>query len=1485
MTKNKHASERSKTQNDRRVTSESADLESLWESISATDNPSLSGHTSSIDDAWLEDQDIPGEKTSFINTAALFEDEDNVAPVKTISEKVQGLMTAAGLSESDQRRAVPVAKKGETSLGMQSADGNAQGNQARAKMPPKPGVPSSGSKRAVPQSGAKSTVPASGSKSASPSSGAKPAVQSSAKQSVSSGGMAKANQSEKAAVQSGNMPKVNKTGKAAVSAGNLQKSEPSASAAASNAKGGQKSDSGKHAESKSRKTVLEIPLVGLDELQGADAVSQSRLTLVDMPISQIENELSRSKKTDVSVPVVSDDAGGPKKTDVEIPVVADEATRIGLPQNLAAEVDGLGLSEQGLDKVTRTATDIQAMGIVDSSESLVSNASSSSSQNAGKVASGERQKTSSSGTPVAKSGASSERQSKVDPVVQHFEGTNEIYVQSKAFDSLREDAENSMDGKSSDRQGRASRNQISVSPAGRNADESNAFGIISSGVLPIVEIDKSFDSPCLELDDENSVEVTDVNHAAVTESSTGNRGVFKVAEDSGRISVSPKLAQSNRETKRQSKDADNIEVGASHVSQGEMTGEVFVSRFRLSQPSLIATSKNGNSLVNSEGGAPLVTRKSGYGLPDVKAASGELHPEDSADAGGVNDCVQFAIEHLYSSQLTNMLHQDVGEIGLGKDLETLFGYFAEINTLPNPRVLMLNSECSFARLRLVRAFLNRCAEGLRGFSCYTTAQSNDKNDYDFVTSLLSSRIGCFPGSPEEMRLKCIERAGDTILPKSDQRWGCDILFNRFGLVKHISAHKEINNLKARTDTNSLELLLNFIVADASRGPVVIAVSEEFSALNHAWRDILRQIQVMKTSNVFIIVMPQIDESPELLGSISMKCSPLTAGDVRQICVHVLASCQFPTDVIDKITAKCGNTWGRIRRVLGFLRERSLLAPQQDMSRIHAVLDSLPDEDIEIEKAYYLSFPKEHRRFLRFVSLLGSGFYLWDVARVFSLDPLPEELPWFKDKRREWCSNIASALKRTGELVLLSEDSELGPRYLLADMACFRRILSLTDESRTRMLCGAYAHLLERRQASDYEVAYAYEGAQLWADAARHWLNIAQQLGRAFYNRSAYALLKHCLTYITPMHDKLYASMMLACIEQATRLGDYDDVCNYATMLARVGYLLDDQVCSSRAYIHYANALRIQGNFGAARDVLLNAIQLSEKIQNEQLIASAYHALAELVLDSGEKGCLVNALRYAEKSLEIHRRTNDIEKLAETQTLCARIYLMRGEPERAKQSATEAYHALTVSGRWFDTPNPFITLAECATELGEPLPFDNIERGLDIADKTGNIAQQFALIQTRVRLMLNTLQRQAVREDLDQMALLLAKWPLLPWQTQYYLMLAQFDFSRKNFMKTTKSLKLFFTSATKLGSSYLLSIGYALSAELNFEVYKRDLGKISLEKTDKLYNNATAIFESVGAWHKVAETLRQYAGFLDYTKRSDEARNCRIRADKVDPYCH
>ena len=309
-----------------------------------------------------------------------------------------------------------------------------------------------------------------------------------------------------------------------------------------------------------------------------------------------------------------------------------------------------------------------------------------------------------------------------------------------------------------------------------------------------------------------------------------------------------------------------------------------------------------------------------------------------------------------------------------------------------------------------------------------------------------------------------------------------------------------------------------------------------------------------------------------------------------------------------------------------------------------------------------------------------------------------------------------------------------------------------------------------------------------------------------------------------------------------------------------------------------------GQYEMAHQRFLYALKLAEKHDDKELISDANFGLAVLHFESGEKGALVNALRYAEKSLDIRRKLGNLEKIAESQTICADIYQRRGEPQRAEVAANEAYQALSVAGYWYKTPTCLCVMARSASSLGKPLPLDNTERGFEIVAKTCNPAQKFALLETRIQLLMNTLQRQQVREDLEEMETLTKTYSYLPWITRYYLLHAEFDFSRKNFKKTTKALKLFFDAASKLKNSYLTSLGYVLSAELNFEVSKRNLSQISNEKTKRLYDKSTSIFESLGAWHHVAETLRKEAAFLDYLNETAEAEDARSRADKVDPYC-
>ena len=1051
------------------------------------------------------------------------------------------------------------------------------------------------------------------------------------------------------------------------------------------------------------------------------------------------------------------------------------------------------------------------------------------------------------------------------PVIHHFEGTNEIFIKSSVFDSICHDQEVSSRSQNSV-QGIGEKLSLPTIPPppschgkgsliqSSRAESSNFFGIVSSGILPTVDIDKSFDLPCIEDD-----------------SVSQDFAVLESEADPAMHSVDANMAYLEEEA---SKSSLNVKV-TKHI---EGTGEVFVSKL-MHEASAVSAHQSEPS-----------SKCSQFGLPSRDAsAETDLHPEDlRGELGTISPLVQFAMDAMFHPHRCDLLGVDVEDIGLERTIFKLEEVLKSVVHAEHPVTVSLHSTCGLSIERVTRKFLRQCAERHPRFQAYTTGMAPDGVRHDLVTMLVASRVGCFPNAPEEIRAEALGQSAEKLFEPQDLLWGTNILYVRYGLPRLLSNPNDAATLAVHNESDMLELLLNIIQHDALHGPVVIAISQSCMGCGHAWRDILRQLQVLPSGNILILLTDCHEEAITSLRDVeTIEIPSYPPSELRALLYQVFSESGLSMTLADVLISKCGTRFVDLRRLLCLVRERGLFQVLQnthDAAEMQTVLKAIPSDAKLISDACYASFGQAQRRFLSVASLLGDSFYLADLIFVLSLEPLDGEIAWFRDLRAEWCIQVAHSLLHTGELILLYEDEVRGPRYNIPDAGLYRSRIQQIDPALIRRVSGCYAHLLERKEADDASIAEAFEKAHLWPEYTRYILKIAQKLGNAFYNRSAYAILQNCLSHIGPQHDSIYAELLRATIEQAMRLGKYDEACACAEILSRYGYLVQDPLCSCTAFLQLGTCLRMQGEYERAQDVLLFAIKHAETKHHDRLIAMGYHALAELVLDVGEKGALVNALRYAEKSLEISRKCGDLTSVAATQTLCGRIYMLRGEPLRAKTAANEAYQALTVSGRWYDTPWPLAVLAESCGALGESLPLDYLENGFDIADKTGNVAQQFMLLTTRLKMTIHTLQRQAIRDDLAWMAEIIEKQPLLPWIAQYHYFVAQFDYSRKNFHKTSDALKIFFDYASKLGNTYLMSQGYALSAVLNFEVHRRKLSKISLDKTDKLYRTSTAAFESVGAWHEVAENLRHYASFLEHAGRTEEAENSIKRANKVDPYC-
>lgn len=1032
-----------------------------------------------------------------------------------------------------------------------------------------------------------------------------------------------------------------------------------------------------------------------------------------------------------------------------------------------------------------------------------------------------------------------------EPPVHHFEGTNEVYVQSSAFDAIQEESacaapktntppETPPDETTSGI--RLSVPSLKKIPKQSIVNDANLIGIIGSGILPTIDIDKSFDAPAL---------------------------------DEGVLEKTRELAQPAEQCQN-----GNAAIYASRLNQQ------------------LSTNTDGSQQLPPPGNTG---RHNPLPIPDHTST---LHPEDSVGKTTMHaiNC-QFASEYLFDPRSFSIgLSVIDAEHAHEPAFNALMAAVIDAHDATSPQFIRLNADCDMTLRRVVREFLRRCYEELPSFSCYSPVTPPDGQTLDITTALLSSRIGCFPNDPDHHKSDTIINGAPALLEQSDIQWGLNILLIRFGLEHLVIKQKETDLalLKARNYADIRELLFNIITHDAAKGPVVIILPTPGEDAPSAWHDIIRGLKNINANNIIVLLtgnQRQISQNLPDTEIQNITIPPLSLAETREILQTALAGCHVSTSTIAQMAPLASGRFDLIRRLVIYLKNLNVLIPQikgQENPALLPAIQTLHSKNIAINDAYYDTLPPEHQKFLRTASVIGDAFYTSDIERILSLEPLQNEQPWQKDPRASWCKNIQKKLCASGELIELHQDPTRGVRYGIVDAAFFQNLMQEKYPHEKKIIHGCYALILDandgvnNRPPSDALAFHAKSSGniQKYAECiAKNTVNIINR----YETFLADAMLSDAMATVSPDCGNAYAQILRLKIKLCQRSGNFDDAQSFGSKLLRFARFSNQRGTLANDMILHAQSTAFFGENENANILLLAALKIAEELKDDTLIANANFELAKLLIAAGKKGALVNALRHAEKALELQRKHQNLLEIARLQTICAQIYMMRGEPGRAQTAASEAYHAMMVSGNWDKTPQTLILLTESAKALNQTLPMDNIERGFDIVEITHNIPDKFALLCARAKLLMQSIQRQSLKNDMIELSQIVATHKSLAWQTNYELLTAMFDFSRKNFKKTSLSLKRFFECAQQYNSPYLTAQGYRLSAILNLEVYKRNLGTISKEKTEKLHTSATSIFESVGAWHDVAESLRDYADFLKTFARPNDEYEARCRADKVDPY--
>ncbi len=865
----------------------------------------------------------------------------------------------------------------------------------------------------------------------------------------------------------------------------------------------------------------------------------------------------------------------------------------------------------------------------------------------------------------------------------------------------------------------------------------------------------------------------------------------------------------------------------------------------------------------------------------------------SASAGNIgltpkNKQHEFVQKYLYRTSFDTFGGMDWDGKGCQSDLDAAFTALGNTSNAEKPHVFYLKSDCFRGRERFVRAFIDRCAHDLSRFVVYADVCSPDDSHCDLLTSLLSSRIGIFKSDDATYKTQQLLGIAETLLKTEDRHWGQNILLARFGLESLISVPKGQKNTMRQIDNDCdvLELLTYCIELDATKCPVVVVLSENEVNKWLPWRDIIQKISQIHSHNILILLSGSEPLDLDIDNVETHELSPLSRMRMSRIIKKMLSYYELSQPVIDALTAKSGDTLTQMCRVVEVFKRQNPIKSYRRDADLNAMVEQIrnyPDTLDELDALQIDRMPDDARWFLGVAGLLGHGFHLQDVVKLMSLIPMHGDIPGSRSKREEWCKQVAKSLCSAGELIRVSSRDTADVYYENAEWRLHCKIMAIRQPDFVRSIHGCYARTLELKKADALSVAMAYAAAGMMQQAAPHFLELVKKYHRECHLQTAIYITKMVLGHIGPQHGELYTSFIFERIALNVGLGQYREALVDADMANRVGYICGNESCCVRALLASGDIHRALGAFNESRRYLIYAVKMSERLADDSLISDSYHLLAQMVFESGDKGSLVNALRYAEKSLEIRRRAGNLFEIAQTQALCAQIYLRRGEPQRAESASTEAYRAMLATGHWYDAPPAMIALATSLFRLGEAGAAELLERCRIIVAKTEHLEYGVNLLIARLQMTIGSLQRQSVRDDLKLFRDMLGKFHVMPWRLNYYLLVARYNFDRKNLKKTSGALRAFFKSMAKTENPFLMSLGYVLSAMLNTEALKRQEGNVSIEKTEKLYSSATSLFESIGAWHLVADTLRKQADFLEFVKRKQDANALRIRADNVDPY--
>jgi tetratricopeptide (TPR) repeat protein len=972
-------------------------------------------------------------------------------------------------------------------------------------------------------------------------------------------------------------------------------------------------------------------------------------------------------------------------------------------------------------------------------------------------------------------------------------------------------------------------------------------------ILPVLELESSGDIPCIE--------------DALQE---GQNAIFASKLDSltGSASSSDSLPR---------------------ISPSK--GEVFASKldnFVATAPALPKPLRNSGSDVDS---APAILTSN----PSLTAISQQgLHPEDfdsyAPSASSLSRSLHFARSRLIELCDNYVFGVELPLVGRAELLKTVRKHYDAVSREKTMRVLRFAKDAQQLCGKLCLNLLNELNDEHVQHMFYIDlhAHSEDRRSKIFER-LIFSRLGLSPHAKEEEKRSFLLSIANTLFDSHTRSWAMDVIFSayRSSLNTVNSPFLDALNNDPALYLHYVKLLFEYLVKrDTTRAPVIIFL-QDLHTRWHGREDLQELFERLSQSRILLV---SLGSSIKVASAqnIEIVTGPLNETQSVKVAEEFFSDLRPKSSAFVQRISRC---FGGDETVLARITRHLVLVDAIHIDNFRWRLkepdasERIPCDTVELNAFLYANYSEEQKSILTAASLIGPSFCVKTLARIMSLDPLTDEIPWFHKLREKWLQQHLKPLIDAEILYYHKMSSDTSQQLSFSSPQERAYFASQASEQVKRSFSGALARILDSQVPDDDAIVQLYENARMAPSAAAALLKRAKVLAAAFYNASLHSCLSYGLAHFGPEIGKSYVDLLLqkAIFEaQSARWGDAEQSYSAALRSAELFELNDLAI---PAFIGVGASMRMQGKYNKALDTLMFAMNFAEHIENNAQVADCNDEVARILLAQGSKASLVNALRYADKALTIRRELGVIEESAKTLDIIAEICLIRGDLERAKQAVTEAYHSKNAKFAWQETPQSLALLALISCEesiKNYDTSMDLLRDALKIVERSGNVVYLFRCLVAMTEICTKARDFDTAKICLSQIKGIISQIPLAPWRACYFYRKAYYDYERASYSKTTRALKTLFEIAKPLNSQLMLCDAYQLSAFLNFEVLSRKLGSVSVERAERLFTSSIALYEAIGAWPRVATTQRKYAKFLKYLGREDEAEFILTRAERIDP---